>query len=82
MVKYLLILVVYFLCGNSGNTLAANEQPNILWIYVEDMSPWLGCYNDKINKNKTPNIDLIAKKGCYLSVPLLPLLFVLQLAQL
>lgn len=63
MVKYLLILVVYFLFGNSGNTLAANEQPNILWIYVEDMSPWLGCYNDKINKNKTPNIDLIAKKG-------------------
>ena len=55
--------MLYFLCGNISNTLAKNEQPNILWIYVEDMSPWLGCYNDKINKNKTPNIDLIAKKG-------------------
>ena len=42
MVKYLLILVLYFLCGNTSNTLAKNEQPNILWIYVEDMSPWLG----------------------------------------
>ena len=63
MVKYLLILVLYFLCGNTSNTLAKNEQPNILWIYVEDMSPWLGCYNDKINQKKTPNIDLIAKKG-------------------
>ena len=38
MVKYLLILVLYFLCGNVSNTLAKNEQPNILQDYANTSS--------------------------------------------
>ena len=41
----------------------ASEKPNILWIYAEDTSPWMGCYGDKVNKGKTPNIDSIASQG-------------------
>lgn len=41
----------------------AAERPNILWIYAEDTSPWMGCYGDKINADETPNIDSIAEAG-------------------
>lgn len=41
----------------------AQERPNIIWIYAEDTSPWMGCYGDEINKNATPNINRIAAKG-------------------
>ena len=39
-------------------TLTAADQPNILWITVEDMSPRLGCYGDRTVP--TPNIDELA----------------------
>jgi len=53
---------------------AAANKPNILWVFIEDMSPLLGCYGDPINKNKTPNIDALAKSGvrfsrCYVPAP-------------
>ena len=38
-------------------------RPNILWIYAEDLSPWLGCYGDTVNKGGTPHIDSIAEQG-------------------
>ena len=41
----------------------AKDKPNILWIYAEDTSPWMGCYGDKVNAGKTPNIDSIAQEG-------------------
>ena len=41
----------------------AADRPNILWIYGEDTSPWMGCYGDLINAEATPNIDSIAKAG-------------------
>ena len=34
---------------------------NILWLSVEDMSPWLACYGDKTAP--TPNIDRLAREG-------------------
>ena len=37
------------------------DQPNILWITAEDMSPTLGCYGDKFAI--TPNIDQLAKES-------------------
>ena len=40
-----------------------SERPNILWIYAEDTSPWMGCYGDSINAEATPNIDSIAEAG-------------------
>ncbi|MCO8121272.1 sulfatase-like hydrolase/transferase [Stieleria sp. TO1_6] len=46
-------------CGNDCQTRA--DRPNILWIYVDDMSDWLGCYGDPIAQ--TPNIDSLAQTG-------------------
>ncbi|VGO13512.1 Arylsulfatase [Pontiella desulfatans] len=38
-----------------------HEAPNVLWIYVDDMSGWLGCYGD--STVPTPNIDMLAEQG-------------------
>lgn len=40
---------------------AKTQQPNILWIFVEDMNDWYGCYGD--DTVPTPNIDALAKRG-------------------
>ncbi|QDT01969.1 Arylsulfatase [Rubripirellula lacrimiformis] len=37
------------------------DRPNVLWIYVDDMSDWMGCYGDPIAE--TPNIDRLASEG-------------------
>ena len=37
------------------------ERPNILWIYIEDMNPFLGCYGD--STVATPHMDSLAKQG-------------------
>jgi len=44
-----------------GSASAAAERPNIVWIFVEDTNPWMGCYGDKTVP--TPNIDSIAARG-------------------
>ncbi|MCY4161654.1 MAG: sulfatase [Flavobacteriaceae bacterium] len=36
-------------------------RPNILWIYLEDVSGWFGTYGDDVIK--TPHIDKLAKRG-------------------
>lgn len=40
---------------------AAPQQPNILWLSVEDMSPWIGAYGD--STVPTPNLDRLASEG-------------------
>ena len=67
------LVLFCLLCGLLPLTTAA-AKPNILWIFIEDMSPWIGCYGDKINADKTPNIDALAEKGvrftrCYVPCP-------------
>jgi arylsulfatase A-like enzyme len=39
----------------------AADQPNILWISCEDISPRLGCYGD--STATTPNLDQLASEG-------------------
>ena len=39
----------------------ATTQPNVLWIYGEDLSPDLGCYGTPAVQ--TPNIDRLAEEG-------------------
>ena len=34
---------------------------NLVWITIEDMSPWLGCYGD--DTVPTPNLDRLAAEG-------------------
>ena len=38
-----------------------NQKPNVLWIYIEDICPFISCYGVQINP--TPNIDLLAENG-------------------
>ncbi len=44
-------------CGN----LNTSKRPNILWIYVEDMTPLLSCYG--VDINQTPVFDKLAQDG-------------------
>jgi len=51
---------------NDSDSLEMNkERPNILWLYIEDMNPFLGCYGD--NTVPTPNMDKLAKEGVLFS---------------
>ncbi|TRX70214.1 sulfatase [Carboxylicivirga sp. M1479] len=43
------------------NQSSETKQPNILWIYVEDLSPDFACYGNSIVN--TPNVDALAKQG-------------------
>ena len=57
MISLLLCLPLFTANTNSG----AEDRPNIVWISVEDMSPWLGCYGDETVP--TPNVDSLAARG-------------------
>lgn len=37
------------------------KRPNVLWIYLEDVSRWFGCYGDKLAH--TPSIDRLSQAG-------------------
>ncbi len=52
---------VVLLVTATGMCDAAEQQPNILWINAEDMSPHLGCYAHPLAT--TPNIDRLAAQG-------------------
>ena len=59
--------------GGERQTDAKNvERPNILWLYQEDLSPWLGCYGYEIQKGHTPNLDAMAKSGVRFSRAYVP----------
>ena len=66
---------LFFLTVSTGFSFA--QKPNILWIYAEDTSPWMGCYGDDVNVDATPNIDAIAELGCVLTGRMFRHLFVL-----
>lgn len=56
------LLVALASCvGVLNRQTAAAEQPNILWITAEDMSPTLGCWGDSYAD--TPSIDRLARDG-------------------
>ncbi|MEM8955882.1 MAG: sulfatase-like hydrolase/transferase [Verrucomicrobiota bacterium] len=44
-----------------GGTAFGDDEPNLLWIVAEDMSPTLGCYDD--DYAVTPNIDAFAEES-------------------
>ena len=54
-----LMAAMVFLTG--GTALGADERPNILWIYLEDVSGWFSCYGDTLIE--TPHIDALAEEG-------------------
>ena len=56
--RKLITVIVFFLTDHAA---FCQTAPNILWIYVDDMSDWLGCYGD--NTVATPHIDQLAEGG-------------------
>ena len=64
-VRSTLLLALFLLCclatpaGALGQT--NSPKPNVLWIYLEDVSGWFGCYGDTVVE--TPNIDALAASG-------------------
>lgn len=55
-------LIVLLFMGMMLPVLADDTKPlNILWLSVEDMSPWIGPYADKTVP--TPNLDKLAAEG-------------------
>jgi N-sulfoglucosamine sulfohydrolase len=55
--RFLLISALFFAAAAP----AAEQRPNIVWIFGEDMGPELGCYGD--TQAITPNMDKLAKQG-------------------
>jgi len=55
-----LIVLAMSACLPCRSALAA-VRPNVVWIFVEDMNGWMGCYGD--HTVTTPNIDRLAARG-------------------
>lgn len=78
--RFSVILVAFLLCSLNApdasaqekNSKTHKERPNILWLFAEDTSPWMGCYGDPINQGKTPNIDALAENGIRFSRAFVP----------
>jgi len=52
-------LMLILACCTSAS--ASTGRPNIVWIFVEDMNDWMGCYGD--GTVATPHIDSLAERG-------------------
>ena len=66
-----LVLCSYLLIGLSCKPMPKeNTPPNILWIYLEDTAPLMGCYGTSIIS--TPNIDKLAKAGTVYTNAIMP----------
>lgn len=50
-----LLIALFISCEN------VSEDPNIVWLIAEDLSPDLGCYGHPLVR--TPNIDKLANQG-------------------
>ena len=80
---WLPVLLAFYchLISGASSTIAQQNQkaesskqnrPNILWLFAEDTSPWIGCYGDPINQGATPNIDSLASRGILFSRAFVP----------
>jgi arylsulfatase A-like enzyme len=58
---YFLAILLGTLFSHNSCQHSAIKPANILWIYVEDISPNLGCYGDELVL--TPHIDSLAMNG-------------------
>jgi choline-sulfatase len=52
------LLVVCF----SNHVIVADDRPNILFIAIDDMNDWVGCFAGH-SQVKTPHIDALARRG-------------------
>ena len=61
MLRCALVLFALAISFNVSLRAAAGERPNILWIYLEDVSGWFSCYGEDLIE--TPHIDGLAAQG-------------------
>ena len=55
----------------AGNKIFGSEEKlNILWIFVEDLNPFMSCYGETLVK--TPHIDQMAEKGVLFNNAFMP----------
>ncbi len=68
----LIICSLFFVisCNEKQQRKKSYQQPNILWIYLEDTAPLMGCYGTSMVK--TPNIDSLAQIGTLYSNAYMP----------
>jgi len=57
---FLVFLVCFFFIG-PASAATKKGRPNILWIFIEDASCHISCYDEKAIQ--TPNIDALAAEG-------------------
>lgn len=65
-IKSILVLIAIWivtisLVKSESTTEDLPNKTNVLWIYLEDVSGWFGCYGDELIK--TPHIDDLAESG-------------------
>jgi len=56
------VLAVFLAAGLFVCDASASERPNVLFLILDDMNDWLGCYGGHPDA-KTPNIDGLARRG-------------------
>ena len=54
--------LVFSLCVWHSDSSIATERPNVLFISLDDMNDWLGCFGGHPDA-KTPHIDRLAKRA-------------------
>ncbi|MCA9057042.1 MAG: sulfatase [Planctomycetaceae bacterium] len=59
-------LLVVLCLLTSSRAVVGEDRPNVLFIAVDDLNDWLGCYGGH-PQVKTPNIDRLAKRGVLFS---------------
>jgi len=64
MTKALVVLILFQTVAFACDPVAADDRPNILFIYTDDHSHrTVGCYPEAYSFVKTPNIDRLASNG-------------------
>lgn len=61
--SFAIFISVLCACSSSQKEKVEIRKPNMLWIFSEDLSPFMGCYGDTINIGHTPAIDKFASEG-------------------
>ena len=69
---FLFFVLVLQTCFVEAQDKTQPKPPNILWLFQEDLSPWLGCYGFDIQKGHTPTIDAMAARGVRFSRAYVP----------
>ncbi|MGI9219616.1 MAG: sulfatase family protein [Woeseiaceae bacterium] len=56
-----ILTLLAMLCASCGQPEAERLPPNILWVNIDDQSPWYGTYGHELAQ--TPKIDALAETG-------------------